>query len=374
MRRKWQKIKIKLNYNIFFYCYRLGAMFFTLFVISKLTALGDYGNYSNGNFWIEIKNISLFFSSTTLMRLIFGFFKLILWNNLLLINILFNLISTYWILKLINKIKIQNKIWIKLILLLPSFTIWSSYLSKEMIYIILSCITLIYLLDIKNNQKLTIWNKIIFFVILYITLKFKIQYSLYWIAIVGFIFLREIFKKIKIRVLFYIVAVLIMGITFYILKDEVDIYFKNFHRHFDFGKKAEATRNMNLFKENYGFFKNMLYGMFISFYGPGLRDLFSGNFMRVAAYFESMVLFVLLSLVCVYSKKYYKGFFVLISFVTLLSHYPFGVFNSGAAVRYRTGLIIPLVALPYLLEKKRKNEVVMINGTISSMTEEKIIN
>lgn len=337
----------------FFICYRIFGLILSLYVISKMTGLGDYNNYINSDFFYELELGKYYLKNTHFIKLIIGFFKEIFFRNIFILNLFFNILSSYLIIKFLEKVR-NNKVrtQIYLICLFPSFTIWTSYISKENLYITFSCMTLIYILKLKNKENFSKKEKLFFIFAIFLTIRFKIQYSLYWIGIILFFCLKRKLLNKKMRYFIYLIILLIILFLSYYFREKVDMFFKDFHRFFR--EDAGSTRNLTFFKERFGFYKNMIYGTLIAFYGPTIKELMRFNLLVISSFVESFFLVMYIFYSLMISKKFYKGVYIFIIIILLISHYPFGVFNSGSAIRYRSSLIIPIIVLPYLLEKNTK--------------------
>ena len=179
--------------DLFFYLYRIFWMFFSLEVISKFTILGDYKRYSTKNFYEVIKEIDL--GSTFITDLIFSFTRLILRNNLLLVNLFFSILSTYSILFLLKRLHYKKEIL--LLLLFPSFNIWSTYISKEILYVIFTSFFLGMYIDILRDLKFSKKKKILFIFLFTNILIMKKQYVIFWLLIIEYLILKKFFNFFK---------------------------------------------------------------------------------------------------------------------------------------------------------------------------------
>lgn len=239
--------------------YRIVFMFISLIVINKVTILGDYDRYINENITkIFSKNLlDILFNRTLLTDIFVGGMRRILFGSKMLTNIFFNLLSTYGIIFFLRAIE-WNK-YILIFLLLPSFNIWSSYPSKESIVIFSSGIVMGNLIQLFKNKKVK--SKKVFFLSIYLLMLYKIQYIPSIIVFSLYLFFL-IKRKKQIRVLFYMIYFILSLLLLYLLREKIDIFLKNFH--LNFATTKETFRNQNIFQEQYGFYKNMIYGMFIS--------------------------------------------------------------------------------------------------------------
>lgn len=323
-------------------------MFISLIIIKKVTILGDYDRYIDENITkIFSKNLlDILFNRTLLTDIFVGGMRKILFGSKMLTSIFFNLLSTYGIIFFLRTIE-WNK-YILIFLLLPSFNIWSSYPSKESIVIFSSGIVMGNLIQLFKNKKVK--SKKLFFLGIYLLMLYKIQYIPSIIVFSLYLFFL-IKRKKQIRVLFYMIYFILSLLLLYLSRDIIDNFLKTFYLHFYVN--LETFRNKDIFLEKYGFYKNMIYGMFISVWGPGIRELNMG-IIKILSYLESMVLLLMVIYKMLMIKVNKEKIFILFncSFLLFLAQYPFGVFNAGTAVRYRTNLYIIFLAFFYVLVLK----------------------
>lgn len=336
--------------ELFLYGYRIFFMFFSLEVVSKLTILGDYKRYATKSFFDVIDNF--YIASGYFADLIFSFTRLIFQENLILVNLLFCILSTYSILFLLKRFNYKREIL--LLLLFPSFNIWSSYISKEILYISLISFFLALYIDILKNLKFSKKKKALFIFLFIGILIMKKQYTIFWLLMIEYLVLKKGFKsKIRDINIFYGIQTVLFVLILYLLKDTIDIFFKNFSIHFDNGG---SSRNINYFNERYGFFKHLFYGFYISIQGVDMNELFEGNIIKIFSFIESTLILIYLCYKFFKNKIYNKFYFLLPIVNILLIQYPFTIFNSGTAIRYRTNIYILLLFLPYIFKTQENKE------------------
>lgn len=331
-------LKILLLYRLIFY-------FLAITYISKITILGDYIRYLNQNFLdvYKTRGWQILINSTYFTDFLLSFIKYILLNNSILLGIFLNIISTiclysFW--KNTNK----NKI-IGFFLFLPSFTLWSSYPSKEIIVVITECYICGALLKLNRKKKI---NKILLIVSIYILFLYKKQY----IPVVLFAYFYINFKdkiKLRKRILIIITFNIFIFILLFSIRRYVDDFAKDFYKHFVIGSK-ETVRNLDIFSQENGFYRNILYGLFMAYWGVSFFEIFQGG-IKLIAYIEIFILSIIFIYYIFKVKR--KGkveriwIFLNAVFLLLLPQYPFAIFNSGSAIRYRTNIYIILIFLFY---------------------------
>lgn len=323
--------------------YRIIFMAISLIIISKLTILGDYNRhlYSNMDNLLTIYKMKIFYNSTMITIFSAGIIKFFLKNEFIT-NLFFNLLSSYGIIFFLKETRF-NKI-IYFLLLFPSFTIWSSYISKENIVVFSSGILMGNLLRIYNNQRIK--NKFLFMISIYLLFIYKPQYFASIFIFIIYFFMQKKIKK-RLRAIVYLIYIAISIITLYLLRDIIDNFLKTFYLHFYVN--LETFRNKDIFLEKYGFYKNMIYGMFISIWGPNIKEAFRGV-LQMFSFLESGILLLIVVWNILRKKNSFEKIFLFFNcvFWLFLAQYPFGVFNAGAAVRYRTNLYIIFLAFFYI--------------------------
>lgn len=340
--------------NILIY-YRIFICIFSLIVINKLTTLGDYERYINGNPMTILNEYgyNFIFNGTVSTEFLVGVVRQLCLGNSIVTSIIFNFLGSLGIVYFLKSVH-WNKI-IYLLILFPSFSIWSSYPSKELMTVLATGFVMGNLVKIYEEKKKSKIDKILLLLGLFILYVYKKQYL---ICILFLIIYTNLRKKIKFnfRTITYWVYLISIIMTLYLLREKIDTFFRTFHLHFDYGSEG-TVRNIFIFREKYGFYKNMLYGMFISFFGPSLFEVKQGG-LKLLSFLESSIIIgvVLYSIIKMKTKNierlflFFNGIFLL-----LLPQYPFGIFNSGSAIRYRTNLYIIFLGVFYIFILKRFN-------------------
>lgn len=348
-----KKQKLLFYYRIFIY-------FVAVFFISKFTYLGDYNRYINGNAITIYQKygIQTFMNSTSLTEFIVGCIRNFFLNSKLLAGIVLNILSTYAIVYFLQAVK-WNKI-VFLLILMPSFTIWSSYPSKELFSVIATAFVMGNIIKKFDKDKITRIEKVYFYIGLYLLFVYKKQYFVCIIFLLVYLYLKNKLTK-NFRNIVYILYVCLIIVVAYISRDYIDNFFRNFHIHFDYGSK-ETVRNLYIFREKYGFFKYLFYGIFIAFFGVSFRELFQGG-LKLFSFMESLIIVSIILYTLIKNKmKDIERLFLCFNglFLLLLPQYPFAIFNSGSAIRYRTNLYILVLGIIYIFilknyTKKVKN-------------------
>jgi len=108
---------------------------------------------------------------------------------------------------------------------------------------------------------------------------------------------------------------------------------------------ARSTRDLNFWVSYYDFFKKAPYGILIANIGPTFTESLKQPFF-IPYFFEGLIFIcviifhVIIYYLDIFKKKYinFKHTFFILFILTfiLIINYPFGIFNPGSAIRYRS--------------------------------------
>lgn len=347
-----------------YFIIRIIYLIFTIYVYAKLTQLGDTARYLTASL-SSITDISLLWSSTKMMDAI-GSILGVLGGSNIISNLPFTFVSFLTIKWVVDKYHFRHYINNKLLLLilcLPNFCVWTSVCSKETVGLVFSAILGSLLLDYLDG-KYTI-KKIHVFAV-YLCLVFKPQYFPFIAQGLLLIYVMNRFcRTIGGRICFGCFIVFCNLMVLYLLKDVVNEYADVMYAHFDLSG-AQSTRD-NLWLKDNDFFYEAPRGMFFAFFGPTLTEMLHSptHLMAGIESFIILILFIVLGSRFLYRLFYnYKlnvtiifSYFIIITGIALL-HYPFGIFNPGSAIRYRTNFLFLFILLFLYLDKYYKYKYV----------------
>lgn len=351
--------RIKVDrFWLYYFIIRLFYLAFSILVYAKLTTLGDTNRYLTAPS-SSLREISLFYNSTAMMDAIGSIFGILGGSNIIT-NLPFTLISFFIIKWSIDKYQfryfINNKLLL-LILSLPNFCVWTSVCSKETIGLIFSAILgelLIEFLGGNYSIKKRHWFAI------YLCLIFKPQYFPFILqGLCMALIMNKYLKSLQARLAFGIFVIFCNLLVLYLISDIINKYADIMYLHFD-DPNANSTRD-NIWLEENDFFYKAPVGMFVAFFGPTFNEMLHSPVHLIAG-IESSFLIALLLLLA--SKLIYRLFtkyklniiifftyFIVITGIALL-HYPFGVFNPGSAIRYRTNFLYLFILLFLYIAKQ----------------------
>ncbi|MGR5246956.1 hypothetical protein ACPV4Z_00320 [Vibrio aestuarianus] len=353
---------MKLKFGFYSDSGLLNVIFFTKFiyvflaefVYSKFTQLGDTARYLNSGFHLGT-------DSTSIMDFL-GFFAGKLPPPFYHLPMM--LLSFYGVSYLVNTLSkfdligtFNRRCCLFFLVSLPSTGIWSSIHSKEAVgFFFVSIITSFLIKANFQNGRLPNFVEFLSIALCFI---FKPQYMICFISLYSYISICQMLRssagiKFFILLIFVLVQILILY-HFAALIDKLSFLI---YSHFDV-EGAMSTRE-NIFYEKWDFFKYAPYGMFIAFWGPTFQEALT-SFAKSITFIESFALSSMLIYMILATFKrvlngkfnvYFLGMLFFTLFWILLVHYPFGVFNPGSGIRYRTNFIPLLVGILFLTSNR----------------------
>ncbi len=348
-------LKLTLNVNKIWATYffsKIGYMLFANFVYGKMTTLGDTSRYFGGRTAWES---DWFYSSTSMMDSFASLSGSLMGPYLG--NLPFMTLSFLGVYYPLSKITLSKRqlYFVLIMLSFPSFGVWTSIASKEAVGVFYLGVILAGYIDLYERDPIK--NKALFLLAVYLMLVFKAQYSIGVLALFLFTWLGRRFSlNSGLKLFTFVVAVAIGLLALYLARDIIDSLSKMMPAHFR--KDAGSTRENAIWVEQYDFFKNAAYGMYIAFVGPTVHEALSKP-THMLAWIESMVIlgaFGMLTLKYILTVAIRSKFnvmficgFSLAAFWILLVHYPFGALNPGSAIRYRESFYAFLVILFFFM-------------------------
>lgn len=359
-------IKQKQFWRIYF-IYRLIVYLFTIFVYARLTTLGDTSRYLQGAF-----ASNFLYNSTAMMDSIGGVLGRITFHNMFLANFPFMILSYIVIKWAVEKTGIRTKmpsILLLMMLGLPNFCIWTTVYSKEFVGLVISAIFgVLFFRYFKGDFKLGFID----YLAIYLCLLFKPQYLPFICQGLIYIYIAKKFiRNAKGRAIFALIVIMLNVSVIIFISPLVNQLASMMYIHF--GSYDGNSTRPNIFLQDGDFFRHLPTGMIIAFVGPTFREMISSPLMMIAG-LEGLFmigLFIWLS-ARVLKRLLDFGrlspipfFAILITTLGLLFiHYPFGIFNPGSAIRYRTNFLFLFMLLlsylyiyPRIKNKKNENSV-----------------
>ncbi len=359
---------------LYYFVIRILYLIFTIFIYARLTTLGDTDRYLTAPL-SSIADFKLLISSTQMMDAVGSIFGTLGGSNILT-NLPFTLLSFFTIKWVIDKYHFRDYIDNRLLLIvlsLPNFCVWTSVCSKETVGLVFSAILGSLIIDFLNRDYS--FKKKDYFAI-YLCLIFKPQY-LPFIAqgLVMIYIMNKYLKSVNSKVIFGCFVVFCNLAVLYLISDLINKYAGMMYMHFD-DPNANSTRD-NIWINDNDFFYEAPRGMFVAFFGPTFNEMLRSPVHLIAG-MESviiLVLFLLLGSQLIYRLIFryrlnvtvFFSYFIIITGISLL-HYPFGIFNPGSAIRYRTNFLFLFILLflylckEYALLKMKQKTSLAINN------------
>ena len=329
------------RFYLLLFVYRCVLSVLAQTVITGFTVLGDAKQYQNASFDFSG---SWFLDSNVVTGNLGAFFQLISFGNPVMVNLWFQAVGFYGIYRLMEALDSPARRRMALLVLFPSFNLWTSIASKEALLLFSLGIVGAYIVDAyRGKERLRPMGLLGAGIIA----VFKPHYAPALLLLVG---VPKLARGIRQASAFMLLALPLTLVPLYVFRDGIDRLSFEIAGHFEGGR---ATREA-FWVEQYDVFEKAPLGMFLGFFGPTFREAFlSGNLLQVVSFFESGVL--LLVLLFFFARTLPRqtavGFMAAIMglFWIVFTNYPFAVLNPGSAVRYRSGYLLLIFLIIVLL-------------------------
>ena len=319
-------------------------------VLSQYVAVADNVRYLDApTAWVS----GWYYSSTSLMDTLSSVLNLVVgrFAN----NFVFCALSLWGIYAVYRSLRLSGKesVLFFLFLLSPSFLIWTSLTSKEAITTLILGLLFSILLNAKVNPLKPI-PKFSAIFLLYLLVIFKAHY----VPSVFFLFLYCCGLRSKSTMVFiYAILFVFTSWAIYAALPLINEMASIIPAHFSGGN---VTRENTFWVNDNDAVTYAFKGAIMAFWGPMLSEI-NGNAFNGIVWFESLIIVsvTLSMLIVAFRRSVFKiGYFRLNSFsliiailLLLIAHYPFGLFNFGSGLRYRSGFFLYFVGLVFLLYK-----------------------
>ncbi len=352
----WIKILVLI------YLYRCFCSIFAQVVIGKLTSIGDTTTFQRGiveryydqlSFYdVLVRSLdpNNFQMSAVITTRLGGLMGRVFFGNEIMINLGFQTIAFIGIAYLLTSVAESQRLRLAMLLVLPTFSIWTSMASKEAIVVFAVGVLTGYILRLYNQP---VRFGLLHFVALAVLYVFKPHYL---IAIGYFGVVTKIAEHIHRKAFMALLLGMASLIVLYVFRDAIDSVAFRVQHSFNVSISAGSTRDENFFTEQYDVFFLFPMGFYRAFVGPTIAEAISSP-LHLATFIESMALvsilayFIISRLPNLPAYSFIVGVFV--AFWAFFPNYAFGVMNSGSAIRYRTGWIILIFAAFAILQSRK---------------------
>ncbi len=334
-----------------YFIIRIIYLIISIFVIQKFTSLGDTERYLNSGLAYRPNFLT---SSSDFMDMTGGAIGYFLGGSSFLSNLPFTIYSFSIVNWAIRKVDLEHAVHPYLllaILSLPSFCIWTSVFSKELFGLTVSAIFgVLFHRFFLGDFRLKFRD----YLAVYICLVFKPQYLLFILQGLIFVYLSsKLGKQAYVKLFLALIMICFNVLVIYWFRDDIDLVAQAMHIHF-FSYEASSNRYEHFFDSRYAVFKNAAFGMFIAFFGPSLTEMRTSFFQLIAGVESLFIIILFLYLISKYvffnigrgvvNIVTFSAYFLVITGICFV-HYPFGIFNPGSAVRYRSNFLFLFILL-----------------------------
>jgi hypothetical protein len=347
---------MKFRWGIFFFAFYLYRCGLSIYAQAMISNLGDTSTYHTGGRgttpgFVEMISASRPLEATGLRA--FGtaitetvgvVLSQLTGGNPYLINIGFQTIAFVGLFRLLKSVEPKVRKPLSLLLLLPTFNIWTSIASKEALVTFLFCMLLVVFsrMEKEGGRRYFLPS---FLIVLLLVLK-----PHYAAAAVFLFSVASVCQRVKQRATVAFSLGLASLIPLFFLADRLDGFSQTVAGHFRTG--AGTLTRAPYFSEPYDLFMKAPYGMFQSFFGPTVSEATVGA-LQMATFVEAVILVTVLLYLILRRLLDLGAYEVIVSgftlFWILFPSYPFGIMNPGSAVRYRSGYLVFLLGVIVIL-------------------------
>ena len=343
MRFSWRAV-----YALFF-LYRCGYSVLGQLVVLRLTLIPDTTGYQALTFdrinsilaagdAIETSTFLLEKNATLITQIVAAFFWFVTGGSAILINIGFQSIAFVGLVYFLRDLDPRIRLFVLLLAMTPSFSVWSSIASKEAIVVFLVAVVARYVVDIYNNRDRFGILQLVAVLVLYM---FKPHFLPAIIFVAG---TSKLARYVKEPATFALLAGTASLAVLYAMRDTVDVFSRLVAR-WIFAEPGQTQRAVSLIAEKYDVFTNAPEGMYRAFVGPTLSEA-SNGVLQMASLLESLFILAVLAVFITWNLLRIPVYGAIVGlftvFWTMFANYPVGIANAGTAIRYRTDYILLL--------------------------------
>ena len=269
--------------------------------------------------------------------------------NTIIINIGFQAIGFIGLVTLLRALPIGPRRVLFALVMLPSFTLWSSIAAKEALVVGFLGVVLAQVVKAYRHERI---NYLLGLPSLLLLAVFKLHFMVPLTYIVTVTFIAKYVRQKSFVVL---TALLFSFLLLIIFGERID----ELARWVDYALVSMGGNSVRApyLVEKWDTFFKAPYGMFLALMGPTFSEASKG-LLHLVAFTESVLLFSILGYFMLRHLPTLPLYnFVLVAGVilwTLFPNYPLAVSNPGTAIRYRTDWILfLLVGVVFLLPRDR---------------------
>lgn len=348
--------RTRITWGVFYaflFFYRCAYSVLGEVLVMRFTPISDTRAYQTGTFeqaayWETFGVESLTEWGQTILATgitawIGSVFGRIFGGNPILINIGFQTIAFVGLVRLLIAIPVPNRMYAAALVLLPSFSLWTSIASKEAIVTMALATLSAHIVKMYDHRGRLGPVELFAAVVLFV---FKAHYlaaiAYFWTVTVVGRFLRQ-------RAAFALVAGLASLTVLYLAREKVNRMADNVQALILAGTNVgRSTRAELFFVDPYDVFWRAPEGMFRAFFGPSLEQVGLSP-LHLIAFLESSILIAVLGFLVLRELPRLPAYSVIVASFVLFwiafVNYPLGVMNPGSAIRYRSGWVILVIVV-----------------------------
>lgn len=325
-------------------------------VVLRLTSIPDTDSYQRAVIGGALKDgaslgvgLAMQQTATVITKLIGAVFGMFVGGNPILINIGFQTLGFLGLVYFLQGLNGTARRFAAILVMFPSFSVWSSIASKEAIVVFLTAVVARCILDIYRGRIGHVWWHMPAIVTLWL---FKPQFTP---AIIYSLGVPALVTCTRYRATGALIAGVATLVVTYLLRDIIDDYVLRQVSGL-YSEPGNSNRTVRLIIDHYDYFLHAPAGMILAFIGPTLSEASSGNVLQFASFVESVGL-VAMMLVWILPRVPRMPVYLAIVggfglFWIMFANYPLGLTNPGTAVRYRTDYQILVILMVVALSSR----------------------
>ena len=314
--------------------YQQNGIGYVLTAVDALSLSPQFGQQQQAN-WITI-----------IIGAIFNFAS---GGSPILINMWFQALAFLGIWRLLAAVEPEQRKFLALLVMLPSFSLWSSIASKEAIVVFL--VGMLCSVAVRAYRGIGHFTPRdgLFLAALYI-------FKPHFVPAFLFLLLLPVFaRRVRQPGALALIAGVVSLVPLYIWRDTIDRSVLAVASGM-YNEGGLSTRTERLLVESYDYFVHAPEGMLLALVGPTWSEVSSGV-LHLASFSESMLMLGMLLIYVTPQLPRLPAYLAIVSIFTLFwimfATYPAGIANPGTAIRYRTDWILVLYVVTVVLMSPR---------------------
>lgn len=327
---------------------KIAYAFFAVLVFARFTSLGDTQDYLTGEY-IDRNNVA----STAYLMSVIG--NAVGKGGGFIISVGLSVTGIVYLLEK-ARLSARDTALTFMLTALPSFGVWTSVFSKEVFVLFSFCLCTGGLIEMVKRRRRFFSLAQLAGLALLTFMKPHYSLSIYLSLAGMWTYYAGCRRELMLALMIVILAVITGLCIRYV--DEIYQYTQIMPLHFS--QSGGSTRHNTFWLDEWDFFTYLPVGVPVAFIGPTLPEAFHSPKL-IPSFIEGCLLFGFIAVNgrrAVFYRKQLNvmGLLLMLSFVLVLflTHYPFGLFNPGSAVRYRSGFILPLCVFVLFLAARHR--------------------